>query len=228
MYQLHIANKNYSSWSLRPWVLMKELDIPFDEIMHPFGVEDDWKHFIRLNPSGKVPCLLVNETEVIWDSLAIIEYLAEKYGSVWPDDNKARHWARCATAEMHASFAELRNVCSMNCGLRIRLNTISSALAKDITRIDDLWKSGLRQFGGPFLAGATFSAVDAFYAPVVFRFQTYGIELSAESQIYRDNLLSVESMQSWYEAALSESFRDEAHERDCTLHGEITADLRNA
>ena len=228
MYQLHIANKNYSSWSLRPWVLMKELGIPFDEIMHPFGVEDDWKHFTRLNPSGKVPCLLVNKTEVIWDSLAIIEYLAEKYGSVWPNNSKARHWARCATAEMHASFSELRNACSMNCGLRIRLNTISSALAKDITRIDGLWKSGLSQFGGPFLAGETFSAVDAFYAPVVFRFQTYGIELSAESQIYRDNLLSVESMQSWYEAALSESFRDEAHERDCTLHGEITADLRNA
>lgn len=226
MYQLHIANKNYSSWSLRPWVLMKELNIPFQEVMHPFGIEDDWDNYTKLNPSGLVPCIL-NEDEIIWDSLAIIEYLAEEHRGIWPTDRSARNWARCATSEMHSGFIELRNMCSMNCGLRIKLKDISPSLQTDIDRIDNLWQTGLERFGGSFLAGREFTAVDAFFTPIAFRFQTYSIPLSFQSEKYMQKILSMTSMQQWYEKALNESYRDAEHESESIACGEVTADLRN-
>lgn len=227
MYELHIANKNYSSWSLRPWVLMKELEIPFQEVMHPFGIEEDWNAYTEFNPSGLVPCL-ADQDEIIWDSLAIVEFLAEKHANVWPTDQIARNWARCATSEMHSGFSALRNICSMNCGLRVKLSKMPLSLQKDISRIDDLWRYGLETFKGPFLAGSTFSAVDAFYAPVVSRFQTYGIELSSGPYEYMEKVLSLKSMQLWYEDALNEPYRDEEHESDAITYGQITTDLRRA
>jgi len=122
----------------------------------------------------KVPCLIDGET-VVWDSLAITEYLAERSPAVWPFDVTARTWARCAVAEMHSGFQVLRECCTMNCGLRIQIASPSPALAKDLTRLNALWLEGLTRFGGPYLAGPAFTAVDAFFAPVAFRIQTYGL-----------------------------------------------------
>ncbi len=222
---LHIANKNYSSWSLRPWVLMQELEMPFTEQLHVFGDSVDWDEYRSINPSGLVPCL-VDGDNTIWDSLAIMEYLAEKYPAVWPTDSTARAWARCASAEMHSGFPALRNICSMNCGLRVKLNEVPLALAHDISRIDALWQEGLERFGGPYLAGDSFTAVDAMYAPVVFRFLTYGTSLSAASADYLERMLNRPSMQLWYSDALQEPYRDESHEIDVASHGTITDDFR--
>ena len=227
MYTLHIANKNYSSWSLRPWVLLQELDIAFVEQLHVFGQATDWDEYRTINPSGLVPCL-TDDDMVVWDSLAIMEYVAEQHPAVWPTDQKARAWARCAAAEMHSGFSALRNICSMNCGLRVKLNEVPLALANDISRIDALWQEGLERFGGPYLAGDTFTAVDAFYAPVVFRFLTYGTSLSAQSADYVERILKLPSMQLWYSEALQETYRDESHEIEVATHGVITSDLRGS
>src|ERR1700730_14632603 len=117
MYDLHIANKNYSSWSLRPWVLMRELKIPFREHLVAFGEESSWQSYRKISPTGKVPCLVDGQT-VVWVSLAIAEYLAERHAGVWPADPRARSWARSAAAEMHSGFGDLRGRCSMSCGHR--------------------------------------------------------------------------------------------------------------
>ena len=172
MYDLYIANKNYSSWSLRPWVLMREFSLPFREHLVPFGGSIDPAAFRQFSPTGKVPCL-VDGPITVWDSLAITEYLAERHAGVWPTDTAARAFARCAAAEMHSGYFALRNTCPMNCGLRVTLNPIAADLARELERLDALWSEGLDRFGGPFLAGGSFGAVDAFYAPVAFRVLTY-------------------------------------------------------
>jgi glutathione S-transferase len=225
MYQLFIANKNYSSWSLRPWVLMRALGIPFEERLMPFGEGSNWQAFRSFSPTGRVPCLHDGET-VIWDSLAIVEYLAERHPAVWPQDAGARAWARCATSEMHAGFAELRQRCSMSCGQRVALTEFSEPLQADIRRIDELWTEGQQRFGGGYLAGPNFSAVDAFYAPVAFRVQTYDLPLSERARSYAELLLRHPSMLEWYEDAIAESWRDESHEREVAQAGELRADYR--
>lgn len=227
MYNLHIANKNYSSWSLRPWVLMRVLDIPFTEQVHPFEIGSNWDTYRSFSPTGKVPCLQDGELHV-WDSLAIVEYLAETNPQVWPTDKAARAWARCASAEMHSGFQTLRNMCGMSCGHRVQLHEISPNLQKDIHRIDELWNQGLRKFGGPFLAGETFTAVDAFFAPVAFRVQTYGLALSGAAQQYQSQLLNLNAMQEWYASALMETWREPDHEREIQAAGKILADLRRS
>ncbi|MES2676590.1 MAG: glutathione S-transferase family protein [Pseudomonadota bacterium] len=225
MLTLHIANKNYSSWSLRPWLLMQALDIPFIEKLHPFPADGVWDIYRTFSPSGKVPCLVDGDL-IVWDSLAIIEYLAEQYKGVWPSDKIARTWARCAAAEMHSGFQTLRNNCGMSCGMRIQLNNISAALQKDISRVDELWCEGLKKFGGPFLAGDKISAVDAFFAPVVFRAQTYHLPLSDASKQYMQHLLQFPAMRKWYEAALIEVWREPAHEQEVLDAGKLVADHR--
>jgi glutathione S-transferase len=225
MYELYIANKNYSSWSLRPWVLAHELEIPFLEHVVPFGQASLWESFRRISPSGKVPCLVDGES-VVWDSLAIVEYWAERHASVWPADTDARSWARSAAAEMHSGFGELRNRCSMSCGVRIRLNEYPPMLEKDISRLSGLWNDGLKRFGGPFLAGARFTAVDAFFAPVAFRVQTYRLTLDTACATYIARLLGLRSMRQWYADALKETFRDEPHEDEVRQVGSVLQDLR--
>jgi len=180
MYKLHIANKNYSSWSLRPWLLMSELSIPFEEIISPFPSGSSWETFRNFSPTGLVPCLEDNG-QVVWDSLAIAEYLADKGNKVWPEARAAKTWARCASAEMHSGFFNLRSACAMSCGIRIELSEISAGLQKDLDRLDELWQQGLNEFGGPFLAGDEFTNVDAFFAPVAFRIRTYGLKLSDQN-----------------------------------------------
>jgi glutathione S-transferase len=227
MYQLFIANKNYSSWSLRPWVLMRALAIAFEERLTPFGDGSNREAFRRFSPNGRVPCLHDGGT-VVWDSLAIVEYLAERHTGVWPQDAAARTWARCAASEMHSGFDELRHRCSMTCGQRVKLRDIGVALQTDIGRINELWTEGPTRFGGPYLAGAHFSAADAFYAPVVFRAQTFGLPLAEGAGAYAQRMLRHPAMQAWYEAALAEPWREESHERAVAQAGEVWADYRGA
>jgi len=227
MYTLYLANKNYSSWSLRPWVLMRTLDIAFEETLVPFNDPDPANAFARFSPTGKVPCLVDGDITV-WDTLAITEYLAERHSGVWAGEAKARAWSRSASAEMHSSFQALRSLHPMNVGLRIRPHAASSSLVRDIARIDALWQQGLEAFGGPFLAGEAFSAVDAFFCPVAFRFQTYGTSLSPASQAYQERLLGLAAMQAWQAASLREPWRDPEHEQEAAATGEIVQDLRGA
>jgi glutathione S-transferase len=226
MYTLHIANKNYSSWSLRPWVLLRALGIPFNEVIHPFADSGNQDEFRRFSPTAKVPCL-VDGQQTVWDSLAITEYVAEAHPQVWPRETAARAWARCASAEMHSGFSALRNECSMSCGQRVQLHRSSEALKQDLARIDQLWREGPRLFGGPFLAGSQFTAVDAFFAPVVFRVQSYQLPLSAEAMAYQQRMLDLPSMREWYEAALGETWREASHEQDIAAAGVIIADYRS-
>jgi len=229
MYTLYIANKNYSSWSLRPWVLLKERGIAFEERLTPFqfGTSSNGTAFRAFSPTGKVPCLHDGGT-VVWDSLSIAEYLAEHDATVWPADARARAWARSAAAEMHAGFQELRAQCPMNCGIRLQLRAISPALERDIARVQELWNEGLRRFGGPYLAGAAFTAVDAFYAPVVFRLQSYQLAVDDAAQAYVQRMLALPSMREWYAAALKETWRDPDHEEETLRQGTLLEDLRAA
>jgi glutathione S-transferase len=229
MYTLYIANKNYSSWSLRPWVLLTELGIPFEEKLAPFlgGTSSSWSAFRAFSPTGKVPCLHDGDT-VVWDSLAITEYVAESHPRAWPSDARARAWARSAAAEMHSGFGELRSRCPMNCGIRLKLHDIHPALARDIARVQELWNEGLQQFGGPFLAGDRFTAVDAFYAPVTFRIQSYQLPVDAAGMAYVQRMQALPSMRSWYEAALQETWRDPDHEQETLGQGVLLQDLRVA
>jgi glutathione S-transferase len=225
MYDLYITNKNYSSWSLRAWVLMKELEIPFEEHLVQLGLEMQWEAYRKISPTGKVPCLVDRET-VVWDSLAIVEYLGELHNCVWPADRIARAWARSAAAEMHSGFSQVRSGWPMSCGVRVRLNEMPLAREKDIDRIGALWNEGLRRFGGPFLAGKVFTAVDAFFAPVAFRIQTYGLSLDPVAASYARWLLDRASMRQWYSEGLKEKFRDEPHDADVTEVGTVIEDLR--
>ena len=227
MYTLYIGNKNYSSWSLRPWVLMRELGIGFEEKLVPFVASGTPSPFTAFSPSGKVPCL-VDGAITVWDTLAIAEYLAESHPAVWPRAVQARAFARSASAEMHSGFFALREVCSMSCGVRVRIGEWSDAVRRDLDRLDALWQDGLTRFGGPFLAGAAFTAVDAFYAPVAFRIQTYAPPLSEAARRYAARLLELPAMKSWYADALREPWRDVEHEQHVLKYGAVQQDLRSA
>ncbi|HYD52849.1 MAG TPA: glutathione S-transferase N-terminal domain-containing protein, partial [Gemmatimonadaceae bacterium] len=209
----------------RPWVLMKELGISFEEELVPFGGNERYRTFTQFSPTGRVPCL-ADGTRVIWDSLAITEYLAEREPRVWPRDADARAWARSAAAEMHSGFQALRERCGMNCGVRVRLDGLGPAVEADLRRIDELWRQGLSRSGGPFLCGPAFTAADAFFAPVAFRVQTYGLPLSPDAAAYAARLLALPSMRAWYAAALAEPWRDPTHEEDVRRAGTLIEDLR--
>lgn len=225
MYTLHIGNKNYSSWSLRPWLLMRVLDIPFEERQTPFQEAGSFELYRQFSPNGRVPCL-VDDGWPVWDSLAIVEYLAERHAGVWPSDAKVRAWARSAAAEMHSGYNALRDVCTMNCGVRVRLGEKSAALKQDLFRLNDLWNDGLSRFGGPYLAGPEFTAVDAFYAPVAFRALTYDLRFEGAAAAYPARLRDLPPMREWYEAALAEPWREPAHEAEMRAAGAVVEDLR--
>lgn len=204
---------------------MKELSIPFEERLVPFGNIAGEPAFKSFSPTGRVPCL-VDAERTVWDSLAITEYLAESNPGVWPADRGARAWARCVAAEMHSGFQTIRNICTMNCGLRVELSHWSSSLLQEWKRVDELWCEGLALHGGPFLAGSNFSAADAFFAPVAVRVQTYAPKLSSEAQAYASRLLALPHMREWYASALAEPWRDEAHEAEARAVGSWLQDLR--
>ncbi len=226
MYALHLGNKNYSSWSLRPWVLLKTLGIPFDERQHIFPEDGpSYPLFKSFSPTGFVPVLEDGDIKV-WDTLGIVGYVAEDHPEVWPADKAARAWARSAAAEMHSGFSALRNQCGMNIGIRCKTPEIDAALRANLDRLDELWGEGLTRFGGPFLAGALFNAVDAFFCPVAFRVQTYSLPLSPRSREYVDRLLALSAMKEWYEAGIAEPFREPNHEGETTLAHAVIADYR--
>ncbi len=206
---------------------MHERSIPFTEAFHVFAPTGNHETFRGFAPNGKVPCLIDDDT-VVWDSMAITEYLAEQHAGVWPSERNSRTWARCAAAEMHAGFTGLRSQCSMNIGVRVELHTINSSTQADLARIDELWNQGLQRFGGPFLAGATFTAVDAFFAPVTFRIATYGLRLSDTALAYAARLRALPSMQRWYSEGIAETFRDHGHEAEMLAQGRITHDFRRS
>jgi glutathione S-transferase len=225
MYELYIGNKNYSSWSLRPWILLRQLNIPFKEHMRLFGTGSNWEEYRRFSPSGKVPCLIAGDT-MAWDSLAIAEFIAERHADTWPGEQKARTWARCASAEMHSGFGTLREQCSMNCALEIQLHAVPEELRKDIRRIEELWCEGLDRFGGPWLAGSSFTAVDAFFCPIASRVQTYHLQLGDRAAAYARRLLELPAMQEWYSAALLEK-AEPGHEESCLKYGTVIRDRRS-
>jgi glutathione S-transferase len=211
--QLYIGNKNYSSWSMRPWVLMKQAGIAFDEVTIPFdGMEPDSPFRVALakvTPAGRVP-VLVDEGLVIWDTLAIAEYLAEKYpaAQLWPGDAKVRARARSVVAEMHSGFGALRSAFGMN--IEASLPEIGAKVMReqapvraDVDRIVQMWTGLLEQHGGPLLFGR-FSVADAFYAPVVTRFLTYGVPVPAHIAAYMDRVLALPGVAAWRTAALAE------------------------
>lgn len=226
MYVLHIANKNYSSWSLRPWVLLTQLGIPFEERQHifPVGVSS-YPEFSKFSPTGFVPVLDDGDIKV-WDTLAIVMHVAEAHPEVWPADLEARSWARSAAAEMHSGFSTLRNRCGMNVGIRARTPEITPGLRGDLARLDQLWADGLDRFGGPYLAGQKFTAADAFFCPVAFRIQSYNLPLADRSKAYVQQLLSLPSMQSWAKAGIAEPYREPNHEAETTGAHDIIEDLR--
>ncbi|HMT43528.1 MAG TPA: glutathione S-transferase family protein [Chakrabartia sp.] len=224
-YTLITANRNYSSWSLRPWLLMKGLGIAFEDRLEPFTKPDNYEEFRLFSPTGQVPVLL-HEGRTIYDSMGIALYLADRHEAVWPTDPDARAWAQCAAAEMHSGFSALRNDCTMNVGVRVRPKPMSTALSANVARVRELWEEGLARFGGPFLAGAQFSAVDAFFAPVAWRARTYGLDVG-KGAAWRDFIIAHPAMQQWEQEALAESWREDGHEAELRACGDVTADYRH-
>jgi glutathione S-transferase len=205
--KLVIGNKNYSSWSMRPWILLKQLDIPFEEEKHSFN-DPQWKARVRaVNPAGKVP-FLVDEDLVVWDSLAIIEYVAEKFPDrgVWPANRAARARARSVCAEMHSGFPTMRSRLGMNCELRLPLPVLDAATRRDVARICAIWADCATfadAAAGPYLFGA-FSAADAYFAPVVRRFVTYDVAIPDAARRYVVAMEALPAMKQWMEVALAE------------------------
>ncbi len=225
-YTLVTANRNYSSWSLRPWVLMRALGIAFEDRIEPFLAPENYDAFRMFSPTGQVPVLIDGE-RTVWDSLGIALYLAERHDGVWPSDGDARAWAVCAAAEMHGGFAALRNERTMNVGVRVDPVRGSDALDRNVARVTELWAEGFDRFGGPWLAGADFTAVDAFFAPVAFRVRTYGIDVGLQGLAWVERILAHPAMREWEDAALAETWREAGHEAELAASGSITADFRH-
>ena len=218
MLKLYIANKNYSSWSMRPWVLLTQAGIPFEEVMARFDSFAPDSHFKQIigpvSPVGKVPAL-VDADLAVWDTLAIAEYLSEKFPDkqLWPADVKARARARSICAEMHSGFAALRSACPMN--IEASLPEIGQlawrdkpAVRADVARLVAMWSELLAQHGGPMLFG-TFSAADAYFSPVVMRLKTYALPVPEAIAAYMERVAALPGVKAWVQGALAEhDFRD--------------------
>jgi glutathione S-transferase len=204
---LVIGNKNYSSWSLRPWLVMRHLGVAFDEVRVPLYRADSTDTLAALSPSGLVPVLHDGDLRV-WDSLAICEYLAERFpdAGLWPDDAAARAVARSVSAEMHAGFGALRSAMSMNIRGHYPDKGRTPECLKEIARIVTLWSECRARYGagGDFLFGR-FGIADAMYAPVALRFRTYAVPLEGAARRYADTLLALPALRQWIDAALAET-----------------------
>jgi glutathione S-transferase len=206
--KLVIGNKNYSSWSMRPWLALRANHIAFEEVFIPlYTGEADRQRLLSFTHSGKVPVLIDGDL-TIWDSLAIIEYLAEQFPEkrLWPEDRASRAHARSISAEMHSGFAALRNECGMNLHRPVRAIELSADARANIARVQQIWIECRERYGklGPFLFGA-FGGADAMFAPVVHRFRTYAIPLEPEAQAYMDTMMLLPAFQEWTSAALAET-----------------------
>lgn len=211
--QLIIGNKNYSSWSMRPWVLLKAFGIPFEERKLRFDFAPGSAFYQALavyTPTAKVPVLVEDDGFAVWDTLAITEHIAERHPelAIWPRDARQRSRARSLCAEMHAGFSTLRNLCPMNIEAALpeigaKHQAESSQLLADLARIDTIWSGELARSGGPFLFGE-FSAVDAYFAPVAMRVRTYALPLSEASRAYVERLVAAPGVRDWIADALAE------------------------
>lgn len=210
--RLFIGNKNYSSWSFRPWIALKVKGIAFAEELVPFDFDNGNQAYARFSPSGKVPVLKDGET-TIWDSLSILEYLAEIHpeAGLWPDDAGQRAVARSISAEMHSGFAALRHECPMNMRRKRGAITISDACRRDVARIAAIWTEQLSKSGGPFLFGE-FTAADAMFAPVVNRFDVYELSDAGDIRAYMSAIQSFDAWSEWEAASRAEPWTVEAEE----------------
>jgi glutathione S-transferase len=218
-FKLIIGNKNYSSWSMRPWIAMKVAGIAFEEIVIPLYEPGSREQILNYSPAGKVPVLIDSEQH-IWESLAILEYLAEKFpkAGLWPADARARGHARAVATEMHGGFQALRKNCPMNLWLPVKKRPQPDDVMENVRRIDALWSDCRARFGqsGPFLFGA-FGAADAMYAPVVSRLQTYGLAVGGASRAYMNAVLALPAFAEWRAAALKEPWIMQHNEPDWPL-----------
>ena len=217
MLKLVIGNKNYSSWSMRPWLTLRANNIPFEESFIPLYTDQaDKDRILSVSASGKVPALIDGDITV-WDSLAIIEYLNEKFpdAGIWPADRAARAHARAISAEMHSGFAPLRNECGMNLHRPIRAVALSDDARANVARIQQIWAECHARYGkqGPFLFGA-FTGADAMYAPVVHRFRTFAIPVEGAAQHYVDAMMSLPAFQEWTRDGLAETLLIDRLEQD--------------
>ena len=209
MFELYIGNKNYSSWSLRPWLLMKHFAIPFEEHLVSVAGRDYNPALKSVSGNARVPCLHEDGFQV-WESLAIAETLAERYPQMWPADPRSRARARSIAAEMHAGFVHLRGAMPMNLKLKLQGKPATPEVQRDIDRVVEIWQEARTAFATgaePYLFGP-FSVADAMYAPVVWRFHVYNVPLPPLAAAYRDTMLAHPAMREWHQAALRES---EAH-----------------
>jgi glutathione S-transferase len=204
MLKLVIGDRNYSSWSLRPWLAIKQAGLPFDEVFISLRNSGTRTEIYKYSPSGKIPCLIDEET-VVWDSLAICEYLAEKSPSLWPSDRKSRAEARAISAEMHSGFGALRQSMPMEIHASKPYDDRTAEVSADIARIVSIWESCRSRFAkrGPFLFGP-FTVADAMFAPVVWRFLTYAVELPPASRAWVETMCALPAMQEWRKSALAE------------------------
>jgi glutathione S-transferase len=210
--KLVIGNKNYSSWSLRPWILLRQAGIAFEEEQLTFGTAEFKTRVRKYSAAGKVP-LLIDGDLVVWDSLAIAEYVAEKFPGkgLWPAPAAARAVARSACAEMHSGFQDLRSRMTMNCQVHLTNVLFDKKVRREVARIVELWQDCRQRFGadGPFLFGR-FGVADAFFAPVTIRFTNYAVELPPVARQYVDTIQALPAMQEWIAAARAETtFYDE-------------------
>jgi glutathione S-transferase len=206
--KLVIGNKNYSSWSMRPWLALRVNDIAFEEIFVPLYTGDaDKTKILSFSRAGKVPTLIDGDITV-WDSLAIIEYLAERFpqARLWPEDRAQRAYARAISAEMHSGFQPLRNECGMNLHRPIRPVTLSADAQANIARIQEIWIDCRQRYShdGPFLFGA-FGAADAMFAPVIHRFRTYAVEVAPKVRAYMEAMMALHAFEQWTEEGLAET-----------------------
>lgn len=203
---LYIGNKNYSSWSMRPWLALTAAGIPFEEVLIPFEMGAGNPKYRDLSPVGRVPVLHHGEVRV-WESLAIIEYAAELFpaSGLWPDDREQRALARSISMEMLSGFHALRGACPMNIRRPLRRIELPEGVAANVARIEAIWKDARKRSGGPFLFGA-FSAADAMFGPVVNRFETYDLVSDPETLAYMAAVKAHPAWIKWQEAALAESW----------------------
>jgi len=204
--KLIIGDKNVSSWSMRPWLVLKHFGIPFDEVMIRLARPDSSANILVHSPSGKVPCLVTDAGDAVWESVAIMETLAELFPqhAMWPRDAAARAHARSISAEMHAGFADLREQMSMNIQRQtFGLELTAGALA-NVKRIDLIWRNCLDAHGGPFLFGKEFGIADAMFAPVVMRFNSYAPKLSETALAYAARITALPVVAEWIEGARNE------------------------
>lgn len=205
--KLYIGNKNYSSWSFRVWLTLKANDIPFEEDLRPFDVENEYADFFEFAPHGKVP-VLIDGGETVWESLSILEYLAERFPDkgLWPSDPKIRADARSIAHEMHAGFMPLRAACPMNIRRKIEAVPVDRAVKKDVTRIETTWAERLARHGGPFLYGEQFTIADGMYAPIVNRFEIYELSKHPAVLAYSKTLKAMPAWKDWEAASRKETW----------------------